>query len=106
MCLSNEHFVTLPADRVLLIRYWAYKNAESVDGLPGLELGRRTAKEEGIAPIEKMVGMPSRGYKLASTMRFSVWHLFFVALASVLATVFSLAFLPFLRARFVATLPA
>nr|POE94448.1 pyridoxamine 5'-phosphate oxidase family protein usto [Quercus suber] len=36
--------------------YWAYKNAYSMDGLPGLPQGLRTAKEETIAPIKKMVG--------------------------------------------------
>ncbi|KAM7187276.1 hypothetical protein V8F20_011031 [Naviculisporaceae sp. PSN 640] len=87
-------------------RYWAYKNAESVDGLPGLELGRRTAKEEGIAPIKKMVGMPDRGYKSASAMRFSLWHLFLVALISVLATVSFIGTLPFLGARLLVSLPA
>lgn len=37
-------------------RYWAYKNAWSLDGLPGMEVARKTGEKEGIAPIEKMVG--------------------------------------------------
>jgi len=41
-------------------KYWAFKNAWSIDGLPGLEIARRTGKADGIAPIEKMVGPQAR----------------------------------------------
>jgi len=37
-------------------RYWAYKNSESMDGLPGLRRGVVTARREGVEPIKKMVG--------------------------------------------------
>jgi hypothetical protein len=37
-------------------RYWAHKNALSVDGLPGMQRGQEVAKRENIAPIKKMVG--------------------------------------------------
>jgi hypothetical protein len=37
-------------------RYWAHKNALSVDGLPGMQRGQEVAKRENVAPIEKMVG--------------------------------------------------
>ena len=39
--------------------YWAYKNARSVDGLPGLKKGVDAASREGmvVAPMEKFVGM-------------------------------------------------
>ncbi|EMC96671.1 hypothetical protein BAUCODRAFT_57857, partial [Baudoinia panamericana UAMH 10762] len=37
-------------------RYWAYKNAWSMDGLPGMRRGLDAAKTEGVAPIVKMVG--------------------------------------------------
>lgn len=43
-----------------MYRYWAYKNAWSLDGLPGMEVARRTGEKEGIAPIEKMVGPMAR----------------------------------------------
>ncbi|KAL2022646.1 hypothetical protein VTK56DRAFT_4990 [Thermocarpiscus australiensis] len=66
-------------------RYWAFKNALSVDGLPGMEIARRTAKEEGIAPIEKMVGRTApRVYR--SHRRFSVWHLILVAALTAVST--------------------
>ncbi|KAM7189213.1 hypothetical protein V8F33_010215 [Rhypophila sp. PSN 637] len=87
-------------------RYWAYKNAESIDGLPGLELGRRTAKEEGIAPIKKMVGMPSRGYRSGSAKRFNLWHLVLVGLVSVMATVSLIALSPALGVRVMVNRPA
>ena len=37
-------------------RYWAYKNAWSVDGMPGMKCALETADKERIAPLEKMVG--------------------------------------------------
>ncbi|KAK0627956.1 hypothetical protein B0T14DRAFT_513589 [Immersiella caudata] len=37
-------------------RYWALKNAWSMDGLPGLKIGLKAGREEGVEPIEKMVG--------------------------------------------------
>jgi len=39
--------------------YWAYKNARSVDGLPGLKRGVDAARREGMAvvPMEKFVGL-------------------------------------------------
>ena len=39
-----------------IFRYWAYKSAFSMDGLPGMKLGLLTGKTEKIAPIVKMVG--------------------------------------------------
>lgn len=37
-------------------RYWAYKNAWSMDGLPGMQRAQVAAKEKKVAPIKKMVG--------------------------------------------------
>jgi hypothetical protein len=37
-------------------RYWAYKNAWSMDGLPGMHRAQVAAKEKKVAPIKKMVG--------------------------------------------------
>jgi len=37
-------------------RYWAFKNAWSMDNLPGLKIARKTAEAEGVEPIKKMVG--------------------------------------------------
>lgn len=37
-------------------RYWAFKNAWSMDGLPGMQRGLVAAKKKNIAPMKKMVG--------------------------------------------------
>ncbi|KAI0427783.1 pyridoxamine phosphate oxidase family protein [Xylaria sp. FL1042] len=37
-------------------RYWALKNAWSMDGLPGMRRGLKAGKEFSIEPIQKMVG--------------------------------------------------
>jgi hypothetical protein len=37
-------------------RYWAYKNAWSMDGMPGMKRGVKAGKEHKVAPMEKMVG--------------------------------------------------
>ena len=37
-------------------RYWAYKNAWSIDGLPGMQRGQEAAKRDNVTPIKKMVG--------------------------------------------------
>jgi len=37
-------------------RYWAYKNAWSVDGLPGMRRGILAGKRDKVVPIKKMVG--------------------------------------------------
>ncbi|KAH8692834.1 pyridoxamine phosphate oxidase family protein [Talaromyces proteolyticus] len=37
-------------------RYWALKNAFSMDGLPAMHTGLTVAQQEKIAPIKKMVG--------------------------------------------------
>ncbi|KAB5557852.1 hypothetical protein GE09DRAFT_88828 [Coniochaeta sp. 2T2.1] len=37
-------------------RYWAFKNAYSIDGLPGMKKGLEVGKKEKVEPIKKMVG--------------------------------------------------
>ncbi|OCK75816.1 hypothetical protein K432DRAFT_385926 [Lepidopterella palustris CBS 459.81] len=37
-------------------RYWAFKNAQSMDGLPGLQRAVETAQREKVVPMKKMVG--------------------------------------------------
>ncbi|KAI1816145.1 pyridoxamine phosphate oxidase family protein [Poronia punctata] len=37
-------------------RYWALKNAWSVDGLPGMQRAMKAGKELAVEPMEKMVG--------------------------------------------------
>jgi len=38
-------------------QYWAWKNAKSVDGLPGLKRAVRDAREKGVQPLVKFVGL-------------------------------------------------
>jgi|SRR5690242_1302415 len=37
-------------------RYWAFKSARSVDGMPGMKKGVRFADEHGVAPLKKWKG--------------------------------------------------
>lgn len=43
-------------EKVEMDKYWAYKNAWSVDGLPGMKRGVEAAGTYGVEPIKKMVG--------------------------------------------------
>lgn len=54
-----------------LLRYWAFKNAWSMDGLPGMKRGLVAAKRESVAPIKKMVG-PFAPVKYHSPFGFSL----------------------------------
>jgi hypothetical protein len=65
--------------------YWAFKNSESMDGLPGMRRGVRTAKRENVKPIKKMVGLYGEMVNQMRAQRantVSVWHLIIVALVS------------------------
>lgn len=62
-----------------------------MDGLPGLEIGVKTAKEEHIAPMEKMVG-PQAPKHYRNKNRFGVGHLVLVAVISALFAFWSFAF--------------
>ncbi len=56
-----------------------------MDGLPGMHAGTKTAREENIAPIQKMVGpMAPRAYR--NDRRFGALHLVLVAIFSALCT--------------------
>lgn len=71
-------------------KYWALKNSESVDGLPGLDIARKTAKEDGIVPLTKMVGAGAThgGQRTRKQLSFGVLHLALVAVIASFATVF------------------
>ncbi|KAK3075360.1 hypothetical protein LTR53_001365 [Teratosphaeriaceae sp. CCFEE 6253] len=62
-------------------RYWAYKNAWSMDGLPGMRRALVAAKEEGVAPIKKMVG-PWAPKRYQDGRGFSVEQVLMIALMS------------------------
>lgn len=44
-------------------RYWAWKSQLSIDGLPGMKRGVEYAKQNGVAPLKKMVGPYAPGGK-------------------------------------------
>ncbi|KIW22765.1 uncharacterized protein PV07_11031 [Cladophialophora immunda] len=72
-------------------RYWAHKNAWSMDGLPGLQRGVKTALTDDVKPIKKMVGPyapPSNGggRSRRPTGAFAPGHLILVAILSSLTT--------------------
>ncbi len=61
-CLTVPTF-RLTVGELTVFRYWAYKNAWSMDNLPGMKRGLAAAKVENIAPIKKMVGpLAPKGY--------------------------------------------
>jgi hypothetical protein len=69
-------------------RYWAYKNAWSMDGLPGMRRGLKAGKEFSVEPIKKMVGkMAPRNGALAKAQL----HVAYVVIALLAALVAILA---------------
>ena len=64
-------------------RYWAYKNAWSMDGLPGMRRGLAAGKREKVVPIKKMVGAlaPTR---YQNGLGFSVSQVILIAMLSAL----------------------
>lgn len=73
--------------------YWAFKNAYSMDGLPGMKRGLVAAKQYSVAPIKKMVGSlapkNSKVYTSASALQgglhgFGILHLVFMMLVGML----------------------
>jgi hypothetical protein len=72
----------------VLDRYWAFKNAWSMDGLPGMKRGVETGKTDAVKPIKKMVGPHA---PLANGSRpikavYGAGHLILVALLSSILT--------------------
>ncbi|ETS84844.1 hypothetical protein PFICI_02869 [Pestalotiopsis fici W106-1] len=69
-------------------RYWALKNAWSVDGLPGMKVGQETMRKEGIVPLKKMVGNSSLENSRRPVNGFSVAHLVLAIVLSALLSAF------------------
>lgn len=70
-------------------RYWAYKNAWSMDGLPGMRMAQRVAKEKSVAPIKKMVGpFAPTAYRAPESLPLEQMVIIFIVafIAGVLAT--------------------
>ena len=69
----------------LVYSYWAFKNAQSMDGLLGMRRGVETAKRENVKPIKKMVGpfAPTSEYpRIRITGHVPTKYLIIVALLS------------------------
>lgn len=60
--ILNEHFrkkddkFRAGNEKESMPRYWAYKNAWSMDGLPGMKVATKAAEDFSVEPIRKMVG--------------------------------------------------
>ncbi|KAH8163834.1 hypothetical protein CIB48_g4421 [Xylaria polymorpha] len=69
-------------------KYWALKNAWSMDGLPGMRRGLKAGKEFSIEPIKKMVGKlaPKNGGQATAEL-----HVAYVVIALLTALVAILA---------------
>ncbi|KAI1104023.1 hypothetical protein F4804DRAFT_208534 [Jackrogersella minutella] len=68
-------------------RYWALKNAWSMDGLPGMQRGLEAGRLHAIQPIKKMVGPLAPKNRTSSSMRsgFQIEHIIIIILALLLA---------------------
>lgn len=74
-------------ERESMNHYWAYKNAWSMDGLPGMQRASWAAKEYSVAPIKKMVG-PLAPTKYTAG---AGWHLQQMLLIALLSFLIGLA---------------
>jgi len=69
--ILNEHFAKLDKkfragdEKASLDRYWAFKSARSVDGMPGMKRGVQFAEEHGVAPLKKWKGEYAPGGRRA-----------------------------------------
>ncbi|KAK4184244.1 hypothetical protein QBC35DRAFT_506343 [Podospora australis] len=85
-------------------KYWALKNAASMDGLPGLDIAVKTSREEGITPLKKMVGplapSPQSSRKRDLDLAQGVWHLVLTALIASITTGITIFITLELSARF------
>ncbi|KAI0393022.1 pyridoxamine phosphate oxidase family protein [Xylariaceae sp. FL0594] len=70
-------------------RYWAYKNAWSVDGLPAMRRGLKAGEEFSVAPIKKMVG--KMALKSAAQTRKDQLHAAYLVIALLVAMIAVLA---------------
>ncbi|RYP21120.1 hypothetical protein DL765_002409 [Monosporascus sp. GIB2] len=73
-------------------RYWAYKNAWSVDHLPGMKRGLAAAQRDKIEPIKKMVGpLAPKGYRNSPASWITEGRIVLVAILSfVLGVLFAI----------------
>jgi len=66
-----------------LRRYWAFKNAWSIDNIPGMKIALKTAAEESIAPMKKWKGLsPPKDFQGSAAQGFTLVQLIFAMLFS------------------------
>jgi len=89
MGLRGESFLAVPELRGVSVdfgcRYWAFKNSQSMDGLPGMRRGVDTMKRENVTPIKKMVGayaLETSPPRTRPGQMVPLWSLVIVALLS------------------------
>jgi len=80
-------------DVYLSVSYWAHKNSESMDGLPGMRRAVETAKREKMEPIKKMVGQFALSKRQKTQNRMASISTTTVAILSFLAGLFVAVFL-------------
>jgi len=88
-----------------MYRYWASKNAWSMDGLPGTKNAQLTMKAEKITPLKKMVGPLAPKHYGYPSARFGAEHLLLVAVFSALGTYLLLLYGAQIASASVAGLP-
>lgn len=72
---------------LILARYWAFKNAWSIDGLPGMKKALEVGKAEKVEPIKKMVGPLAPRNNKTGGSGVSVETAFVIAFASLITGV-------------------
>ncbi|KIV85196.1 hypothetical protein PV11_00923 [Exophiala sideris] len=80
-------------------RYWAYKNAFSMDGLPGMQRGLQTGLDEKVRPIKKMIGRMALVEGQESRRPQKIFLVRHVVLVAVMSSVSTAVFI-FLLLRF------
>lgn len=84
-----------------LPKYWALKNSASVDGLPGLDIAVKTAREEGITPLKKMVGsLALQNRETGPDLPYGVGQLIVTALIASITTAITMNLVWVLSSRF------
>ena len=76
-------------------KYWAYKNAWSMDGMEGMRRALVAGKRENVAPIVKMVGPLAPTQYRHIDGSFTLLHLMLVAMVSFLLGIIAVVLGPF-----------
>jgi len=75
-------------------RYWAYKNAWSMDGLPGMKRALEAGKAHSVEPIKKMVGPHAPKNGTTHTDGFTLEQVFIIFLVAFIAGIMAATLSP------------